>query len=844
MMKFRNFYALATVLFLSISTLSAQSGKLDKGKRLMKELNYQGAIELFTAVLAKGDNPEAKINLAECYRKISDSENAEFLYGQVVRLPEAQPIHYLFYGEMLQRNGKCDLAKEWYAKFNTAVPEDVRGQYMSKACDYEQELKTKGIDIYNVQRATFNSDLDDFGATMYKDGIVFASERDKGIAIKRDHSWTGKPFLDLYYVPFKNNGSEVTYGRPEKFSDNINSKYHDASVTFDKGQESMLFTRNNYTKGKAAADDEGVMKLKIYSVTKKGKTWTNETALPFNSDEYSCAHPTLTEDGTKLYFASDMPGGFGGMDIYVSEVEGGKYGPPTNLGPGVNTEGHDVFPFIHKSGRLYFASDGHLGLGGMDILYVDPKDGGLWSAPENPGAPINTKDDDFAISLNDDGTTGFLSSDRTGGAGRDDVYSFIKLAMPLKVYVYDAVTMEALENATVTVDSLKKTFKTGKDGKGMVEMKFNTCADFVASLEGYEIATKNGCVKDATSTDNPVLEIPLMKVFKHTVEGVVFDLSSGLPMEGATVTMVGCDKADSTKTATTDANGRYSFELEKECCYKLKAEKDKYLSGGFTPDTVCTKGLKENKAYLVNLNLQPGMAPAATPPVSIDTTRSVVTAPPAKESKNILPKDKKKIDPKVVYFDPEKGLQVKNGRPFTGKKDGVTYKDGMIVNDPNSTAFVPSTTDYGKEGTPGYLLHIYYDFDQAFIRDESNPELNKLLKLMNDNPNYIIELSSHTDARGSNGYNNRLSQRRAESVVRWLVSKGVERDRLVPRGYGESITTNKCKNNIPCAEKEHQMNRRTEFRVLGCKGCIDQGKEKLSQPNQNTKVDNCKGCPF
>jgi outer membrane protein OmpA-like peptidoglycan-associated protein len=839
MMKFRNFYALATVLFLTISTLSAQSGKLDKGKRYMKELNYQGAIELFSAVLTKGDNAEAKINLAECYRKISDSENAEFLYGQVVRLPEAQPIHYLYYGEMLQRNGKCDLAKEWYTKFSTAVPEDVRGQYMSKACDYEQELKTKGVDIYNVQRATFNSDLDDFGATMYKDGIVFASERDKGISIKRDHSWTGKPFLDLYFVPFKNNGSEVTYGRPEKFSKDINSKYHDASVSFDKGQGTMLFTRNNYANGKAAADDEGVMKLKIYSVTKKGdKTWNDETTLPFNSDEYSCAHPTLTDDGTKLYFASDMPGGFGGMDLYVSEIEGGKYGPPTNLGPGINTEGHEVFPFIHKSGRLYFASDGHLGLGGMDILYVDPKDGGLWSSPENPGAPVNSKDDDFAISLNEEGTTGFFSSDRTGGSGRDDVYSFIKMAMPLKVYVYDAITMEALENATVTVDSLKKTFKTGKDGKGLVEMKFNTCANFAATLEGYENASKQGCVKDATSTDNPVLEIPLMRVMKHTVEGVVFDLSSGLPMEGATVTMVGCDKADSSKTATTDANGRYSFDLEKDCCYKLKAEKDKYLSGGFTPDTVCTKGLKENKAYLVNLNLQPTTAPAP-----VDTTRSVVTAPP-KDSKNILPKDRKKVDPKMVYFDPEKGLAVKNGKPFTGKKDGVTYKDGMIVNDPNSTAFVPSSTKYGSDSTVGYLLHIYYDFDQAFIRDESNPELNKLLKLLSDNPNYIIELSSHTDARGSNGYNNRLSQRRAESVVRWLVSKGVERDRLVPRGYGESIATNKCVNNVPCAEKEHQMNRRTEFRVLGCKGCIDQGKEKLSQPNQNTKVDNCKGCPF
>ncbi len=835
MMKSKNFYLLALVVFFFSSNLTAQTARIEKAKKHMKELNYQGAIVILQQVLAKNDNAEAKINIAECYRKVSDSQNAEFYYSQVVRLPEAQPIHSLYYGEMLQRNGKCDIAKEWYQKFAEAVPEDVRGQYMSKACDYEEELKKKSLDLYDVARANFNSNLDDFGATFYQDGIIFASERSKEVMIKRQHSWTGEPFLDLYKVPTKGNGSEVTYGRVEKFSSDINSKYHDAVVSFNKDQSEMFFTRNNFMNGKAAADDEGVMKLKIYSVKKKGANgWGNEENLPFNSDEYSSAHPSLSADGNKLFFASDMPGGFGGMDLYVSELEGGKWGPPVNLGPGINTEGHEVFPFIHQSGRLYFATDGHLGLGGMDIIYVDDKGNGQWSLPENPGAPINSKDDDFCLTLDEKGLYGFFSSDREGGSGRDDIYSFTKKAAPLKVYVYDANTMEAIEGAVVEAEKIKKTLKTGKDGKVSVEMKFNTCADFKASFEGYEPNTKEGCVKDAALADNQVVEIPLTKVMKHSVEGVVYDLSTGLPLGDAMVTLV-CEDPAKNKTFTTDPTGRYTFPLENDLCYSLKGEKEKYFAVT-TPDTVCTKGLKENKVYLVNLNLQPTTTPT--------TTTSETSAPPVASVKPQfpdMPKDKKKADPNVVYRDPKKGILVQKGKPYSGSLDGVVYKNGMIVNDPNSSVVIPTNTDYG-DSTQGYVLHVYYDFDQSFIRDESVADLDKLFKMMKNNNAYIIEIASHTDARGSNNYNNKLSQRRAEAVVAWLIEKGIDRDRLVARGYGEKMSTNNCKNNIRCSEEEHQMNRRTEFRVLGCKGC--EKETQRSRPNLNAKVDKCQGCPF
>ena len=882
-MKFRSFYSLAIMLLFAAS-LSAQTAKLERAQRSMKELNYVGAIEILNQILAHGDNAGAKIALAECYRKISDPQNAEFLYGQVVRLPEAQPIHFLYYGEMLQRNGKCDLAREWYAKFAEAVPEDVRGQYQTKACDYEAELKTKSEGIYEVKRTEFNSNLDDFGAAFYKDGIIFASERDKGSAVKRNHCWTGEPFLDLYFIPIKNCGSDVKTGRPEKFTSDINSKYHDAVVTFTKDQSTIFFTRNNYAKGKTGADDAGIIRLKIYTAKKKGNGFGTEESLPFNSDEYSNAHPAVTADGTKLYFASDMPGGFGGMDLYVSELENGRWGPPMNLGPGINTEGNELFPFIHSSGRLYFSSDGHLGLGGIDNFYVDSRGDGQWTAPENPGAPINTVDDDFGMMLNDEGTCGFFSSDRQGGSGRDDIYSFTKTATPVKIYVFDEVTKEAIANATVTSDScLKKVLKTGKDGRAIVDMKFNSCCTFTAEMAGYEKNSKAGCVKDASSSENVVIEIPLRKEQKFLVDGFVFDQSTGLPLGDAKVTLIGCDSTKLNQFVTTDASGKFNFKLDEGCCYKLRGEKDKYFAVT-TGDTICTKGLVASKTYSVNMNLQPSSTTGTKP---TDNTSVVDGTNPTKTT------DIKPLDPNAVYFDADKGLYSKNGKPFTGTDNGTTYKKGKIVGGKPSTDVVTNNTTkrgpedvyldktknlYVKNGepftgeykgetyvkgkpktgfipvpdskydnTPGavsYLLHIYYDFDQSNLRDESMPELEKLLKLMKDNSTQIVEIASHTDARGSNSYNNRLSQRRAESVVRWLIDKGIERDRLVPRGYGESMTSNKCVNQIKCTEEEHQLNRRTEFRVLGCKDCVDKDKVKLSQPKANPKLDKCHGCPF
>ncbi len=756
-----------------------QSSKLKKANQNMETLNYQAAILLYNEVLEKNDDPQAKMNIAECYRKVNDPGNAEYWYGQVVRLPQAEPIHKLYYGQMLQRNGKCDLAKEWFGKYVADVPGDMRGQFLLKACDYEDELRTKNAGIYDIAHMEFNSNLDDFSPAFYKHGIVFASERDRGSAVKRSHGWTGNPFLELYFIEAKQVKGEdcgnVMYGRPEKFAEELNTKFHDAAVTFSDDQKQIFFTRNNIEDGKVGKSDDGIIKLKVYSADIKGKSdWHNLKGLPFNSDEYSVAHPTLSADGKKIFFSSDMPGGFGGMDIYMSDKEGGRWGPPINLGPEINTEGNEIFPNFHKSGKLYFASDGLIGLGGLDIYYIEDNDNGGWTEPENLGYPINTIADDFSIILNEEGTCGYFASDREGGVGRDDIYSFRKTASPVQILVFDEETREPIKGASVVDECTGNTLVTGEDGTISIDMKLNQCCTFAASMETYLDGSKEGCTKNIKIGEQVFVEIPLEKEITFALQGAVFDVITKFPVEGVTLTITN-DINDNIQTAVTDDDGLFSFEIEEGACYTIKGEKENFITTQLAD--LCTRGLTETTTLQVNLDLQP-------------------------------------------Y-----------------KVDVATVTDNALE---KVTEIGPSGID--ENGSVPYLVHVYYDFNQSYLRDESIPALEALLEMLELNPDFILELGSHTDSRGSFRYNRRLSQRRAESVVRWLTSKGVDRSRLTAVGYGENKNVNNCKNNVPCSEKEHQMNRRTEFRIIGKKGDIDIVQD--SRPNPNTRVSVCAGCPF
>ena len=804
----------------------AQSGKLKRGQRMMDDLAYHDAIALYNQVLENSDEAEAKINLAEAYRKVNDPENAEFWYGQVVRLPEAQPIHKLYYGMMLQRNGKCSEAAAWYQQYVEAVPDDLRGQYLLRACTYEEELMTKNAGSYEVKHTDFNSSFDDFSPAFYGDGLVFSSERDQGAAVRREYLWTGNPFLELYYVDAKQMDSEdcgnVVFGRPDKFSPKLNTKYNDAAVAFSADQQEIYFTRNNILDGNVGESDDGIVKLKVFYAKSLGEgKWGELQSLPFNSDEYNVVHPALSNDGSKLYFSSDMPGGFGGMDLYVSEQESGRWGPPMNLGPAVNTEGHEIFPKISTAdGRLYFASDGQVGLGGLDIYYVTDRGNGDWAEPTNLGYPINTISDDFGIIFNEAGTCGYFSSDRQGGVGRDDIYSFKKIAMPVEVFVFDAATGQPLDGAEVAVSCRQETLTTNLEGRISIDMKPNELCEFVATYDEYEANNGVANTEGRSLDENLVVEIPLERAATFELSGTVWDVLADYPVADAVV-MLTNDCGQDAQTFVTDIEGRFNFKLDKDCAYEVKAEKSNYL---MAKDAVTTKGLSESESFRVTLNLQP----TSIDPTTFDPNQA--------------------FDNDYTYRDPSTGTWTDKGTgaPANGTyPDGKVYVNGVLQGTEGGYVPLDGKTDANGNIAVPFLVHVYYDFNEASLRSDSDNALYQLLQVMNENPDIIVEIGSHTDARGNSRYNNRLSQRRAQSVVDWLTNNGISRERLVSRGYGESVPVNQCSNNIPCSEREHQMNRRTEFKVVGCLTCVDPTTKAISsQPQTDVKVDECGNCPF
>jgi outer membrane protein OmpA-like peptidoglycan-associated protein/tetratricopeptide (TPR) repeat protein len=812
-MKYK--YTLITLPFLLFgASLFAQSLTLKQADDAMRELDYMTAIVLYQQVLQKEeDNPSAVANIAECYRKINDKENAETWYARAVRLPNAKPVYRLYYGMMLQANGKCDAAKAWLNQYVKDAPDDARGQYQARACEIEEELKTKNKGVYVVSPMSFNSNLDDFSPAILGDKIVFASDRTQTGPVKRTSMWTGNPFAELYTVPFKAKGEtprDFYYGAAEKFSKDINTKFHEAAVAISPDKRTIYFTRNNFFEGNTGKSEQGLVKLKVYAAESDGQGgWQNETLLPFDSDRYSTAHPTVSADGERLYFSSNMPGGYGGMDLYVSALENKRWGQPVNLGPMLNTEGNEIFPFIDPNNRLYFASNGHIGLGGLDIYYTTPASNApdQWNIPVNLGAPINSNDDDFGITLGGDLSWGFFSSDRTGGAGRDDVYGFKKSAAPVEVFVFDNQTKLPVSGAAIANSKSGLTMTTGPDGKIAFDMRFAECADFSVEKKNYEPAIKSGCADQSNPGNITRIEIPLQKQANFILQGIVFDMSAGLPAEGARVTLTNDCGKPAAEDVVTGTDGRYKFKLDRECCYTVKADKDGFMAGISTSQ--CTRGLLKSTTLKANLNLQP----------YLDGDGLIVQTPESGPTYNDATGLYENPDGSPATFDLGNGLTVKNG----------VLLDNGIPNKPGKDAW--------ERGSEGFLVHLYYDFDRLDVSEQSRPELQKLLKTLQENPEVQVEIASHTDARGTDNYNLTLSQQRADWVVNWLAQHGTALERLTGRGYGENKPVNHCINDVPCSEAEHQLNRRTEFRVIGTGVSV-------SQPKANPKTGPCEGCPF
>ncbi|NLP57872.1 OmpA family protein [Lutibacter sp. B1] len=500
---------------------------------------------------------------------------------------------------------------------------------------------------YTIRNISKNTKYQDFGVTYYGDSLaVFASSRkDKSI---RKRVWFGnkQPFLELYVGKVVENGDIINI---ERFSKTINTKYHESNVSFTKDLQTVYFTRDNYLDNKIKKDTVGWILNQLYvaKIGDDGK-WKNIKPMPFNSDNYQTGHPVLNEKEDKLYFISDMPGGYGLTDIYVVEIyNDGTYGSPQNLGPIVNSNKKEMFPYIDGNDILYYSSNGYKNsYGGLDIYVTKLTNGKVLEKPQNLGFPINSDKDDFNIVFQKNKRVGHFSSNRIGGKGDDDIYYFEELT-------------------------------------------------------------------------------PVVFECNQIAEGIVREKESGALLPGAKVDLIN-EKGVVLESTIADKYATFSFKVNCNTAYKVVGSKQDYIEDMVT---FTTSNVNELELAL-NLNL--------------------------------------------------------------GTNEFVNVRGMLMIN----------------------INPIYFDLDKSFIRQDAAIEIEKVVRIMKKYPKLKIDLGSHTDSRAHDKYNQDLSDRRAKSTIDWIIERGIDPSRITGKGYGETELVNKCANDVPCTEAEHQLNRRTEFVIV------------------------------
>ena len=640
----------SVALLSSTSLLFAQPEKeLEKANEMYKNFSYVDAIKIYERIAQKGFvNQEMLESLGNAYYYNAEYKKALPWYEQLFQEGKykVKPEYYYRYAQTLKSVGDYTQADKMMAKFvELTNANDTRAALFEENKDYQTVIKNNS-GRFQLNNASINTENSEYGTAFYGDKIVFAGATDARKAKRGVSQWTGESFYDLYEAEH----FDQKLGSRKPFSSSVNTQFNESTPVFTKDGNTMYFTRNNYVNRKLGSDIENTILLKILRATKdKNGNWGNIVEVPFNSDQYNVAHPALSPDEKYLYFASDMPGSFGNSDIFRVEILGdNQYGTPENLGNIINTAGRESFPYISKDNVLYYSSDGIPGLGGLDIFAAKFNADGSTSKPVNIGMPGNSADDDFCFVFNSDSKIGFLTSNRPGGKGKDDIYSFhedkpllFSCQKNIKGIVKDAKTKAIIANAKVIL------------------------SDKVMKEVG----------KDQSKTDG-------------------------------------------------------TFTFEKVNCndshYYLRGEKEKYE----TAEVNVTVG-KDEVVYEILLN----------------------------------PRE-------------------------------VAIKKGM---------------DLAKVFE---IKEIKFDYNKADIRPDAAVELTKIVEVMREYPKMKIDIRSHTDSRGADSYNLKLSDRRAKATLEWIVKQGIDRKRLKAKGYGETRLVNGCSNGVPCTEEEHQENRRSEFIVV------------------------------
>lgn len=509
----KQFLLCLTLTSIIWSASFAQKAKIASADKKYDSYAYVDAIQTYERLAAKGyQSVEMFEKLGNAYYFNSDFEKAAQSYEKLYQLqPELAPEYYYRYAQSLKATGKEKEAATVLAQFESKSTGDSRVKRLKTNSNYLNEIRSN-LGRYTIDNAGINSKYSDYGSAIVENQLVFASARDTGGVIQNKHAWTGKHFTNLYAA---NVDSELSPSNPSRYDANINSKFHEATPVFTKDGSTMYFTRNDYLDGKRGKDVNKFTLLKIYKATLVNKRWTNITELPFNSNNFSSAHPALSPDEQTLYFASDRPGTIGQSDLYkVSINSDGTYGDPINLGTAINTEARETFPFVTKDNQLYFASDGHPGLGGLDIFRTNINNDGSIGIIENDGGEVNSPKDDFGYYRDSETNNGFFSSNRDGGMGSDDIYKFTfkpSCKQSLKGIVTDSKTAAVLANTTITlIDNQYNTIgETTTDSSGNYSFEVKCSNSYSVRAIKTEYSPKELKISIPTTTGETKLDIQL-----------------------------------------------------------------------------------------------------------------------------------------------------------------------------------------------------------------------------------------------------------------------------------------------------------------------------------------------
>jgi len=770
-----------------------RSATRKKADELYDAFGYMKATDLYKGLKGGEKNQFVIEKMANSYRLNAQWEEAEYWYSQIIK-DTGNPKNFLHYAQVLQSNGKCEDAVRWYREYLKNAPDEKR-EFISNCSELADFNKTEVV-VENLSQ--LNTEFSDFSPIPYKNGLLITSNRSAQHLTKRQDNWTKKRFTDLY---FAEKGKDGNFDKINPLPGDINSKFHDGVPTFNRSGTEMIFTRNE-RKGKSW---DGRRNLKLYAAENQSGLWTNVHKLDLNEANYSYCHPTLSANGSRLYFASDREGGYGGMDIYVSEKLGSHWSDPQNLGPIVNTSGNEIFPFLAYDGTLFFASNGHRSLGGLDIFRVQKSkknDELSWSFRDNLGVPINSEKDDFGFVIKPEGHSGYFSSNREGGIGEDDIFSWkgnLSASMNRKICVIDKKTGKQIKDVSVRVTKAGETnLATSRDDKVITLQRVEgTENEYV-----FRISDEKGAVLSSSgehfSTDdsgaflyslNPesnyrfVLEKPGYAILEQSLpaskllaenefcfalekesclklDGLVKNKDFPATIPGAEVRLLNKCTGEF-EVAMSDENGKFDFCLACDCEYEIYATKPDF-ENGMTLLSTREEDCKEE-------NATPVLAEVALKPKK--------GSPPAKPYKT----------PELSAESPPKNLN----KYFLGDEN-KPFEAGQVFR----------------------LSNIYYDYDKYYIRPDAAKELDNLYRLLAAYPKMEISLMAHTDSRGKERYNQWLSRKRVKAAINYLVERGIDVRRLTGFGYGESKLTNHCKDDVPCTEEEHQQNRRTEFSIL------------------------------